>query len=216
MTPKPISKKRQLELDLLRENWGRDPSIRMERRTTEPLSKLELNRIYTRMGHLAAHLALLQTQVRDASELYCPMLLAGLIDKLLRNFPEIELNLELESVQVHCAVSNGLVPEHDAPISFFRDLLMADEPLATADWHYLLARYLRVKMITGTENTALNDAGFKQNRPIDAYADPRVRIELTAASHAIETRVREVIATYYREPAPIDAAAILDHTDLPL
>jgi hypothetical protein len=212
MPPTPISNARRRELDEKRHQWGRDPVRRMKQRPVAPLTDFELHRTYVRIGHLAEHMALLQSQVHEAPKLYCPYLLAGLINVLLRNFPEIELNRELTSVQAaNREVRSGLKAEHDAPISFFRDLLMAEEALTTADWHYLLAHHLRVKMIVPSEDKVLNDK-FKQNRPIDAYANPLVNIAMTPNSRAIEARFLEILSNYFKEPDLIGATAVPERT----
>jgi hypothetical protein len=204
-----ISKTRQLELDALRNRWGNRAPLIMERRAVakdhEP-TDLELQQTYARMGHLAAHLALLQLQIQNQRQLYCPMLLAGFINVLLRHFPDVELNRQLQSVQAESGpqVPKALIPEHDAPVSFFRDLLMDEEQqqLSVADWHYLVATCYRVKIITRVQNKRLN-TDHKQNRPINAYDLPDVEIPLTPASRALEQRFQQCLATYYSPPLEV-------------
>jgi hypothetical protein len=82
-------------------------------------------------------------------------------------------------------------PEHDSPISFFRDILLTQKRLSTADWHYLISRYLRVRHITIREDGALAKAGYKQNRPLSAYRE--VGIEMTADGTSVERRLSRII-----------------------
>jgi hypothetical protein len=70
--------------------------------------------------------------------------------------------------------------EHDAPLSFFRDVFMDHTDLSDDDWFFLLANYYRVVCVASEENRNLERNGHKQNRPADAYN--ACEISLTTAS----------------------------------
>jgi hypothetical protein len=106
---------------------------------------------------------------------------------LIREWPDIELGNELKSVSAAAAMpGTKVIPEHDSPISFFRDVVLSAKMLTVDDWTYLLATCLRVKTIVSNENRRLNKKKWKQNRPVDAYRHPDVDIPLTEDSQAIE------------------------------
>jgi hypothetical protein len=192
-----LTPERRTALDRLRHQWGVAEVILMERRPV-PLrhwaNDIEYENTYRRMGHLAEHLALLQRQYHGEKGLYCQRLLADLINALFRQWPDIELGKELKSVEVAAAEPEAkVIPEHDPPISFFRDLLLSNEMLNVDDWQYLLATCFRVKTIRPDENGRLNKKKWKQNRPVDAYQHAEVNIPLTDTSQAIELGFRRFL-----------------------
>ena len=195
------SPERRAALDKLREKWGAAGRYELTRR---PISQgrwvddTEYEKVYRRMGHLAEHLALIQRQYHGARELYCERLHADLINALLRGWPDIELGRELQSVTAAAAISTEkMKAEHDAPISFFRDIVLGEERLSTDDWHYLLATCFRVRIIHPAENKRLNKKGWKQNRPVGAYHDADVNIRLTQDSQSIELGFRRFLERCY-------------------
>lgn len=189
-----LTPERRTALDRLRDKWGVAKRSRMKRRPVSHsrwTDDIEYEKTYRRMGHLAEHLALLQRQHHGAKKLYCERLLADLINDLIRKWPDIELGKELKSVAAAAAKPGAKVmPEHDAPISFFRDLVLGNEMFNADDWQYLLATCFRVKTILSDENGRLNKKKWKQNRPIDAYRDADVNIPLAENSQAIERGFR--------------------------
>lgn len=185
-----ITRERRAYLDKLRYDWGR---ARRNQVTRRPIPShrwadgLEYENTYRRMADLSEHLALLQRQYHGAREIYCDQLVADLINVLIRKWPDIELGNELVSVAAAAAKpGTKVIPEHDAPISFFRDMVLAAQMLTVDDWNYLLATCLRVKTIVSDENMRLNKKKWKQNRPVDAYRHADVDVPLTEDSQAIE------------------------------
>jgi hypothetical protein len=190
-----ITPERRADLDQLRHDWGVAQRSHVKRRPVPHnrwADALEYEKTHRRMRHLAEHLELLQRQYHGARELYCDRLLSDLINVLIRKWPDIELGNDLKSVAAAAAEpGTKVIPEHDAPISFFRDMVLGTKMMLTADdWHYLLATCLRVKTILSDENGRLNKKKWKQNRPIDAYRHADVDIPLTEDSQAIEQGFR--------------------------
>jgi hypothetical protein len=71
--------------------------------------------------------------------------------------------------------------EHWTPLSFFRDVfIIAKERNEILDRHLFyefLCRYYRTVRITKEEDSRLNKAGYKSNRPITAYDELGIEIE---------------------------------------
>jgi hypothetical protein len=184
-------------LDKLRHDWGLARRNHVTRRRI-PSNRWadghEYENTYRRMRHLAEHLSLLQQQYHGAREIYCDRLVADLINVLIRKWPDIELGNDLMSVAAAAAMpGTKVIPEHDSPVSFFRDVVLGAEMLTAHDWNYLLATCLRVKTIISNENMRLNKKKWKQNRPVDAYRHADVDIHLTEDSQAIERGFRSFL-----------------------
>ncbi len=201
-----ITPERRADLDKLRHDWGLARYKHVKRRLIPPnrwADGLEYEKTYRRMGHLAEHLALLQIQYHGAREIYCDRLLADLSNVLIRKWPDIELGNDLKSVAAAATMpETKIIPEHDSPISFFRDVILGPKMLTVDDWKYLLATCLRVKTIVSNENKRLNKKKWKQNRPVDAYRHPDVDIPLTEHSQGIERGFRFLIDRWHGTEGP--------------
>lgn len=154
------------------------------------------------MGGLAAILHALQQHVHANRYLYegREVEIGAVVNSLIRTWPAGILGDRLQSAEASRAESQ-ILGEHDLPISFFRDILLQREQLSVTDWHYLVARHLRVRWITNRENDALGQNGFKQNRPENAYE--LSGITMTRESSHMESLFDNRVSQFFGEAVEI-------------
>jgi len=190
-----IRKSRRAVLDRMRDEWSREVRVRLLRkaRANQWDTDADCEGLLERMGHLAGALSALQKLYHKNLHHYDARSMADLLNALIRSWPGVTLDGRLSSMKALEArgTAEPVVPEHDSPISFFRDMLLTQKRLSRADWHYLISRYLRVRHITVQEDRALTNAGYKQNRPLSAYEE--VGIKMSVSGTSVERRLTRII-----------------------
>lgn len=196
-----LSDSRKQELDRKCAEWRRAESVTLRGPRGALDEQSEFKRTLRSMRGLAAMLHALQQHVHANRDLYegREKEIGTIVNALIRNWPVGSLGDRLRSEETNLVERRQILGEHDVPISFFRDILREAEPLSVTDWHYLVARFLRVRWITDDKNDALGDNGFKQNRPEDAYR--QVGITMTAESNRIESLFDNLVSQFFTEAA---------------
>jgi len=146
-----------------------------------------------RMGELARMLYALQRSAHRRPDLYPGRTLGDVVNGLIRNWPGLSFGGDLCSKAAVGKPVAKLVGEHDLPISFFRDMISRTS-LSVNDWHYLIARYMRVRWITKAENRRLCRR-HKQNRPKDAYRKAGIRMATSA--RRLEYAFNRIVASAF-------------------
>jgi hypothetical protein len=177
-------------------SWRTASPVRLGRLRDEATCSEEVSFRDTlrRMGGLASVLEVLQRRLHENPGLYHPVEVGAIVNALVRAWPRV--TPALCSEEAATKDSGEIMGEHDLPISFFRDILCNSDSLSERDWHYLIARYLRVREISKRENYELGKS-FKQNRPVDAYQ--KVGIRMTEASRQLEMRFGEAVEAEFRD-----------------
>lgn len=142
------------------------------------------------MGELARILYALQRSAHRRPDLYPGRTLGDVVNALIRSWPGLSFGRDLCSQAAVGKPVTKLVGEHDLPISFFRDMI-GKAPLSVNDWHYLIARYMRVRWITKAENRKLCRR-HKQNRPTGAYR--KVGITMATSARRLEYAFNKIVA----------------------
>ncbi|MCC7050773.1 MAG: hypothetical protein IT239_03215 [Bacteroidia bacterium] len=138
---------------------------------------------------LSETLAFLHKMYKESCSNMTDRHFAFLGNELIREWPDKDIAFYSLKAQeeIRRNPSAKLHKEHYTPISFFRDVFYKEGFLSKEDFYLLLANYYRIVFITEQENKALEKAGYRACRPLNAYD----KIGITIANKSFWNQLTE-------------------------
>ncbi len=193
----------------IRERWESTKSDRLRLKLPPPSEINEAGfpvsaesravNVQERMRHLSAILSLMHKIYWQEKDLYGDHFLAFIGDKIVRQWPWIDLPAVSEKaaqwandVGIHKPMlglsvrelskdiklkESKIRYEHITPMAFFRDVVRNHPPLSADIYFDLLKRNYRVAWITKSEDDNLNAAGARFWRSINTYEDVGIALK---------------------------------------